>query len=241
VHGRRRRLIARNSTIPFENLAREQNAHPRARSPVGEAEAAAHTLQIASLDALRDRIRAVVERRLSLPDDGELDEASRELLATIPPLNVARMLARTSVAPEYYAVLRKMFEETFLPAGDREVMLFRTSWCNGSTYEIAQHRAYGGLPPDVVDAILSEDTSSLDQWEQALCRMCDEMARDAKLTPSSVVELIDHYGDENGAARAIHTMAWFNMLNRYVDSTGVPLETGDDPYAGIVGPVLSDD
>ena len=40
------------------------------------------------------------------------------------------------------------------------------------------------------------------------------------------------------AARAIFVMSWFNMLNRFVDSTDVPIE--DEPVrdgVGLHGPV----
>ncbi|WP_311137245.1 hypothetical protein [Streptomyces sp. I6] len=38
------------------------------------------------------------------------------------------------------------------------------------------------------------------------------------------------------AARAIMTMAWFPMLTRFVDTTGVPVETGPDDCDGLAVP-----
>ncbi len=181
----------------------------------------------------------VETRRLSLPDDRDLDADSTALLGELPPLNIARMLARTGMAPEFYSCVRRLFDDDWFPAEDREVMLFRTCWNNGSNYEIHQHRAYGGLPPTTVDAILSHDPSSLATWHQVLCRMCDEMSRDAKLTEASVTELVEHYGTENQASRAIMVMAWFNMLSRFVDSSGVPVETGESPYQDVAGPAAT--
>ena len=179
--------------------------------------------------------------RISLPDDDELGAVDRAFLATVPAVNVWRMLARTGIAPEFAVPLRSVFDGDWFPVEDREIMLFRTCRANGSTYEIPQHREYGTLATEVVDAILSDDVGPLTDWQQALCRMCDEMTKDAKLTPDSVGELVAHYGSEDMACRAIFTMAWFNMLTRYVDSTGVPLEEGPNPYAGIDsrGPVAA--
>ncbi len=65
------------------------------------------------------------------------------------------------------------------------------------------------------------------------------MSGDAKLSELSVVELVEHYDGEDGAARAIMVMAWFNMLSRFVDSSGVPVETGEDPYENIAGPAVT--
>jgi alkylhydroperoxidase family enzyme len=185
------------------------------------------------------RFLRMAEVRLSLPSDAEISADSVELLSELPPLNIARMLARTGMAPEFYRCVRRLFDESWFPKEDREVMLFRTCWVNGSEYEIHQHRAYGGMSSSVIDSILSNDLSGLAPWHRALCRMCDEMAAAAKLTEQSVLELVEHYSSENIAARAIMVMAWFNMLGRFVDSTGVPVELGEDPYAGIEGPADS--
>lgn len=173
--------------------------------------------------------------RLSLPEDDELDQSSQELLATLPPLNVARMLARTGIAPQFYGVLSKMFAPEWFPPDDREVLLFRTCRANSSSYEIAQHQAFGILGHDTIAAVLG-DAADLTPWHRQLCSMADEMADDAKLSPASVQELVAHYGTQNMASRAIFLMAWFNMLSRFVDSTGLPLEGGEDPYRGINNP-----
>ncbi len=66
--------------------------------------------------------------------------------------------------------------------------------------------------------------------------MCDEICKDGRLSEESVASLAARYDGPNGACRAIFVMSWFNMLTRYVNSTGVPPETGDDPYGGMAGP-----
>lgn len=175
-------------------------------------------------------------KRLDLPADEELDSRSVHLLGQVPPLNVARMLTRTGVAPEFYACLSAMFAEDWFPATDREVILFRTCRDNDSAYPIAQHRAFGVPPAATVDAVLSDELGALDPWHQALCRMSDEMASAAKLSEESVLELVGHYCSQNAAARAIFVMSWFNMLTRYVDSTGVPVESGPNAFGDITGP-----
>jgi hypothetical protein len=71
----------------------------------------------------------------------------------------------------------------------------------------------------------------VDPWQRTLCRISDEVALQAKATPQSVQALVAHYGSHNAACRALFIMAWFNMLTRFVDSTGVPLETGEEPHA----------
>ncbi len=112
--------------------------------------------------------------------------------------------------------------------------------CDLASIAPSPRRSRGASPqPATVDTILSHDPSGLASWQQVLCRMCDEMSRDAKLTEASVTQLVAHYGTENQASRAIMVMAWFNMLSRFVDSTGVPVETGESPYQDIAGPAAS--
>lgn len=174
--------------------------------------------------------------RLPLPRDDELDDRTLELLKQLPPLNIAKMLARTGMAPEFYGCVRVIFDDAWFPEIDREIMLFRICRQNRSEYEIHQHAAYGGFDRAMIDAIMFDDMKGLDPWQRELCRMSDEISAKAKLSPQSVAKLVEHYGDANMASRAIMVMAWFNMLSRFVDSTGVPIEEGTDPYKGIAGP-----
>lgn len=162
--------------------------------------------------------------RISLPADSELDEKNREFLQTVPPFNVWRMLAGTGIAPSFAVPLAVIFDPEWFPVEDREILLFRTCRENHSQYEIPQHREFGTVPPRVVDAILDDRLDQLTPWQRRLCELADEMAHRAKLSAESVQELVDHYGSQATASRAILVMAWFNMLTRFVDSTGVPIE-----------------
>jgi hypothetical protein len=177
--------------------------------------------------------------RITLPTDDELDDRALALLETLPKLNVARMLARTGIAPEFYAALGMLFHEDFLAPDDREVILFRVCRNNASTYEIAQHRAFSGFSDEMVEGILEDRLDVLDLWHRSLCLMCDEICKQGRLSEDSVASLMTHYNGPNGACRAIFVMSWFNMLTRYVDSTGVPPESGDNPYGGMTGPAVS--
>ncbi|MGF1470864.1 MAG: hypothetical protein ACFB50_03875 [Rubrobacteraceae bacterium] len=179
--------------------------------------------------------------RIPLPEDINLDGRTLDFIGTLPNLNIVRMLARTGIAPEIYTAVAAVFNEAWFPAVDREVMLFRICWINQSTYEIHQHMAYGGLDEQTATAIMSDGMSGLSEWHKALCRMCDEITVDAKLGEASVSKLVEHYGGYNEACKAIFVMSWFNMLTRYVDSTGIPVEEGDDPYKGIAGPASVED
>jgi alkylhydroperoxidase family enzyme len=176
------------------------------------------------------------EPRIPLPEDADLDAADLAFLRTVPPYNVWRMIARTGIAPQFAVPLSAMFDPSWFPELDREIILFRTCFANGSTYEIPQHRAFDIVPGPTVDAILADDLAELDEWPRKLCRLTDEMAREARLTSASVAELVRHYGSENQACKAMLIMSWFNMLSRFVDSTGVPIESPEWLRANAASP-----
>lgn len=177
--------------------------------------------------------------KIPLPSDDELDDRTLRCLSGLPKLNIARMLARTGIAPEIFTTVSAIFNDDWFAKADREIMLFRICRANGSEYEIHQHEAYGGLPDALVDAILSDDLRALTEGQRLLCAACDEITDKAKLSDQTVGRLVAHYGGYNEACKAIFVMSWFNMLSRYVDSTGVPVEGGRDPYAGIAGPTTT--
>lgn len=173
--------------------------------------------------------------RIPVPQDEELDARTRAFIKDLPDLNMVRMLARTGIAPEIYKSVSAIFKEDWFPALDREIMLFRTAYTNGSTYEIGFHKAVYTFPEGLVDGVLSKSLDGLEPWHRRLCEMCDEMAQKTELSPQSVADLVAHYGNYNQATRAIFVMSWFNMLSRFADSTGVPAET-EEQLAGVKSP-----
>ncbi|MFE3323795.1 hypothetical protein [Streptomyces sp. NPDC059176] len=177
--------------------------------------------------------------KLDLPSDTELDAETAAFLASLPRLNVWRMIARTGMAREYQALLSVMFGADWIPGADREVIALRTFRQNASDYEVPQHFVLAeavGLPRETSQAVMDDDLDRLAPWLQRLCRMVDDMAAKAKLDAEQVQELVSHYGSQDKAAQAIMTMAWFHMLTRFVDSAGVPIDAGPDAYSGLSAP-----
>ncbi|MFJ3230806.1 hypothetical protein [Streptomyces sp. NPDC086787] len=177
--------------------------------------------------------------KLDLPTDAELDARTAGFLESLPRMNVWRMIARTGVVREYQAVLAVMFGPDWIPGADREVIALRTFRQNASDYEIPQHFVLAesaGIPREATRAVLDDQLDRLEPWFRQLCHMVDSMSGRAKLTEEQVGELVSHYGSQDKAAQAIMTMAWFHMLTRFVDSTGVPADEGPDAYAGLSTP-----
>ncbi|MFA0811125.1 hypothetical protein [Microbulbifer epialgicus] len=154
----------------------------------------------------------------------EFDNKTREFLQSMPPINLAQMLARTGVASEVYALIFALFDDNYLPAEDREIMLFRTCKNSDCSYESNFHKKTAHFSKEIAVAVLSEDISSLNPWAQKLCIASDEMFHEGKMSEASVDAFVCHYGSYDTACRAIFFLSWCNLTTLFVESTGVPLE-----------------
>jgi hypothetical protein len=160
-------------------------------------------------------------------------------LETMPPLNVLRMLGRTGWLDVISAALSQMFDGSQFPPEDREAMILRIAAHTGVDYPIPQHRIFGqnvGMSDDVIQAIINRDFDALDTWTVELCRICEEITDNVVLNDAALARLVEHYG-KNGAAKAVWLMGWFNMLVRFVGSTGIPIEDGFDATASLTQPI----
>ena len=155
-----------------------------------------------------------------------MDANSLEFLEKLPPFNILWMLGRTGWLSEISALLSEMFDDAQFPAVDREVMVLRIAALCDIDYVLSQHKEFAksaGLTQQNIDAIISNDLNSLDQWTAALCEICDEITRSVVISEVSLQKLIDQYGP-NGATKAIWLLGWFNMLVRFAGSARIPLE-----------------
>ncbi|WP_444922063.1 hypothetical protein ACJJID_06985 [Microbulbifer sp. CnH-101-G] len=162
--------------------------------------------------------------RIPLGSKQSFGQSAQAFLQSMPPINLANMIAQAGVVKEVYSLIFTLFDDIYLPFEDREIMLFRTCKNNGCQYEINFHRKTTKMPTQVVDIILSDDVSSLNSWQKTLCIACDEMATSAKMRESSVEAFVEHYETHDIACRAIFFLSWCNLTTMFVDSTGVPVE-----------------
>ena len=96
-----------------------------------------------------------------LPRDEDLPEDVRATLASLPPLNVFRMMA---AAPASFRPLLDLalsiLVKAELPARDREIAVLRVAHVTGSKYEWTQHERLArnlGLGDREIEAIRSEE------------------------------------------------------------------------------------
>jgi len=171
-----------------------------------------------------------VPPKIPLPTDDELDPKHREMLASVPPLNVFRMVAGAPGAVRPFMALGAAVLSTALDARRREIAVLRVAHATHAPYEWAQHEQLArnvGVTDEEIEAVGREDpVTSLDEECNLICRVADEVSRDVRLSDAALQRIIDRYGPRE-AAELILLVSYYNMVSRFLESTRVELE--DEP------------
>jgi AhpD family alkylhydroperoxidase len=168
--------------------------------------------------------------KIPLPSDDELTPEHRELLASLPQLNVFRMLAGAPKAVGPFMQLGGAVLSTALDARRREMAVLRVAHATKAPYEWAQHEQIArnvGVTEAEIEAIGGEEpVMSLDEECNLICRVADEVSRDVRLSDAALEQIIDRYGPRE-AAELILLVSYYNMVSRFLESTRVEVE--DEP------------
>jgi 4-carboxymuconolactone decarboxylase len=164
---------------------------------------------------------------LSLPTDAELSADSRAALATVPPLNVFRMVARapSSLAP-FIQLARSILVGSELSPRLRELAVLRVTHLAGSHYAFAQHVMLAkmvGIGEAEIAAVIAPTVTGLDADGNLACRVADEVTCDVRLSDESLADAVARLGQRQ-AAELILCASYFNMVARFLESTRVPME-----------------
>lgn len=166
---------------------------------------------------------------IPLATDEQLSQEHRELLASIPPANVFRMVANAPASLEpFVAVARSILAESELPARDREIAVLRVAKVTGADYEWVQHERIArmiGITDAEIDAVAT-GRQGLSEGVRLLCQAAEEISRDVKLGDETLRRLLERYGTRQ-TTELIFCVSYFNMLSRFLESTRVPLEDFD--------------
>lgn len=165
---------------------------------------------------------------IPLPADDTLAPEIRERLASMPPLNVLRMVANAPGSFNGFLELGAsiMFGSEF-DARKREIAILRVAHVTHSIYEWTQHvevARMSGVKDDEIEKIATEGAvTALDEEGNLICRVADEISRDVRLSDEALSLTLDRYGIQ-GATELILCVSYYNMISRFLESTRVPLE-----------------
>ena len=171
-----------------------------------------------------------MQPKIPLPTDDELEPGQREILASLPPLNVFRMVAGARRAVRPFLGLGAAVLNGPLDARRREIAVLRVAHATNARYEWVQHEQLGrgvGVTDGEIEAIRTEEpVSSLDEESNLICRVADEVTRDVRLSDDALEQIVDRYGPRE-ASELILLVSYYNMVSRFLESTRVAVE--DEP------------
>jgi AhpD family alkylhydroperoxidase len=165
---------------------------------------------------------------IPLPTDAELTPETREILGSMPALNILRMLANApaNLKPFLDYGLSLLFR-TELDPRKREIAILRVAHVTRSKYEWTQHatlaRRVGVTDAEIAAIAVDGPVLGLDEEGQLLCRVAEEISRDVRLSDEALRAILDRYGRRQ-AVELILCCSHFNMVSRILESTRVELE-----------------
>jgi AhpD family alkylhydroperoxidase len=166
--------------------------------------------------------------KIPLPTDAELGPEIRDVLGTLPPLNVFRMIANApaSLRPFVDYGMSILFQSEFDPR-KREIAVLRVAHVTRSKYEWTQHvtlaRRAGVSEQEIASIATPGPVEALDEEGNLLCRVADEITRDVRLSDDALSAILGRYGVRQ-TMELILCCGHFNMVSRILESARVDLE-----------------
>jgi 4-carboxymuconolactone decarboxylase len=170
-----------------------------------------------------------MQPKIPLPSDDQLPADIRETLATLPPLNVFRMVANAPAS--FHGFLQfagSILMQSEFDARKREIAILRVAYVTRSSYEWTQHVRLArqiGVTQEEIDRIgVDGPVQGLDEEGTLLCRVAEEISRAIRLSDEALEAILKRYGVRQ-ATELILCCSYFNMLSRFLESTRVEIES----------------
>jgi 4-carboxymuconolactone decarboxylase len=170
-----------------------------------------------------------MQPKIPLPSDDQLPADIRETLATLPPLNVFRMVANAPAS--FHGFLQfagSILMQSDFDARKREIAILRVAYVTRSSYEWTQHVRLArqiGVTQEEIDRIgVDGPVQGLDEEGTLLCRVAEEISRAIRLSDEALEAILKRYGVRQ-ATELILCCSYFNMLSRFLESTRVEIES----------------
>jgi alkylhydroperoxidase family enzyme len=179
-----------------------------------------------------------VTASLPLPADEDLPDDVREVLASLPPLNVFRAVAGVPASFRPFMQLGgSLLGGPEIDARNREIAILAVARATNAAYERAQHEQLGrnvGIADEEIAAIRDGDAEAVLDEDGALAfRAATEISENVRLSDATLERLIERWGNA-GAAELILCCSYYNMVSRFLESARVPLE--DEELLGLSRP-----
>jgi len=168
--------------------------------------------------------------RLPYPDLAQAPEEVRTLLAAAPPLNIFRMLPHAPTLMRGFQQLgAAILGRAELDARLRELVILRIGQRSPAPYEWQQHVPIAracGVADEEIAALERGDAGAacFGERERVLLRLTDELLAGPRASDETLAAMRGPYGDRE-ICEAVLTIGFYMMVARFLETTGVDLET----------------
>lgn len=169
--------------------------------------------------------------RIPYPDPTAASEETRTLIAALPPLNIFRMLTHAETLMRGFGQLgTAILGRAALDARLRELVILRVGARSPAAYEWQQHVPIArgtGASDDEITAMTHDrpDAPSFGERERAILRLTDELLVAPRASDATLAAMRAQFSDRE-LCEAVLTIGFYMMVARFLETTGVDLETG---------------
>lgn len=176
--------------------------------------------------------------RIPYPDISKLPEAEQALAASLPPLNIFRMLPHMPTFLRGFGQLgTAILSQAALDARLRELIILRVGKRSPAPYEWQQHVPIGkacGVSDDEIAALARDEATApcFSERDRIVLRLTDELLAAPRASDATLAAMRTHFSDRE-LCEAVLTVGFYMMVARFLETTGVELESGADPVGAL--------
>lgn len=177
--------------------------------------------------------------RIPYPDLTHAPEDVRSLAASLPPLNIFRMLPHAPTFLRGFGQLgTAILSQAAFDARLRELVILRVGRRSPAPYEWQQHVPIGracGVSDDDIAALERDDLQAacFSDRDRIVLRLTDELLEAPRASDATLAAMRTSFSDRE-VCEAVLTIGFYMMVARFLETTGVDLEDGSaDPVAAM--------
>jgi len=170
--------------------------------------------------------------RIPYPDLTNAPEDLRALAAGLPPLNIFRMLPHAPTFVRGFGQLgTAILSQAALDARLRELIILRVGRQSPAPYEWQQHVPIGracGVSDDEIAALERGDVTArcFSDRDRLILKLTDELLAAPRASDETLAALRRQFSDRE-VCEAVFTVGFYMMVARFLETTGVDLESGE--------------
>ena len=171
--------------------------------------------------------------RIPIPKNEDLAPDIQEYITKVREggvaVNLSEMLLNAPASlKEFNAMGGTILFKSELPPRTREIAVLRIGHITQAAYEWHHHKRFAlavGVTGEEIEKIAVDGpVTGLDEEGNLLCRVADEVTNDIRLSDEALAKSLERYGPKQ-TTELILCCCWFNLVSRFLESTGIEIET----------------